>query len=135
MLSFGVLFTGIATLGAFLPVLPTTPFLILAMAAFARSSPALQKKLLDAPIFGAYLRQWNEDRSIPREAKWKAYGLIIVTFGLSIRVIDSDAIRIVLVVVAALLLAFMRSLRATDQRIVEPGDGESGHSPADSEQN
>ncbi len=132
LLVLGVLFTGVAALGAFLPVLPTTPFLILAMGAFARSSPALQRRLLNAPIFGVYLRQWKPDRPIARQAKWKAYGLIVVTMGVSIYWVQSDGLRILLGVVALSLLLFMRSLHTTedlaqaDRQEADPGEESRG---------
>ncbi len=117
LLGIGVLLTGVAALGAILPVLPTTPFLLLAMAAFSRSSPGLRRKLLEAPVFGIYLRQWNHDRSIPRHAKWKAYGLILVTVGLSAYGIPSNWARLVLVVVAAGLVLFLHSLPITEHEV------------------
>ncbi|MGV6872049.1 YbaN family protein [Pseudochelatococcus sp. B33] len=68
-LAAGLLFVALGFVGAFLPVLPTTPFLIVAVACFARSSPRLESWLLDHPRFGPLLRQWRERGAIPRRAK------------------------------------------------------------------
>jgi uncharacterized protein len=68
-LALGCLMVAVGFIGAFLPVLPTTPFLILAAACFARSSPKLERWLLNHPRFGPVLRSWREHGAIPRKAK------------------------------------------------------------------
>lgn len=65
----GVLMLGLGIVGAFLPVMPTTIFLILAAWSFGRSSPRLEAWLLGHPRFGPPLRQWREHGAISRRAK------------------------------------------------------------------
>jgi uncharacterized membrane protein YbaN (DUF454 family) len=107
------LLTALATLGAFLPVLPTTPFLLLAAACFVRTSPALHQRLLENRIFGPYIAQWQHDHTIPRAAKRKAYGLAAMTFTLSILAVDSTRLRILLACIGLALMAFLAWLPTT----------------------
>ena len=73
-LAAGWLFLGLGLLGVVLPVLPTTPFLLLAAACFARSSPRLHGWLLNHRTFGPPIRNWEENGAISRRAKRLAVG-------------------------------------------------------------
>ena len=73
-LAAGFLCVGLGFIGALLPLMPTTIFLILAAGCFARSSPRLEAWLLDHPRFGPSLRMWREQRAIPRAGKIAACG-------------------------------------------------------------
>jgi len=79
--TLGVSFVAIGLVGAVLPVLPTTPFLILAAACFARSSPRLEAWLLHHRRFGPLLRDWRRHQVIPRRAKRLACGGMTVGYG------------------------------------------------------
>lgn len=98
-----------------LPLLPTTPFLLLAGACFIRSSPALHRRMLEDPRIGPYLSQWNRDRSIPRAARRRAFLLVIVSFSVSIIFVDHVGLRLTLGLIGAGLLLFLSRLKAKDE--------------------
>ena len=68
-LVLGLGFTALGVAGAFLPLLPTTVFLILAAACFAKSSPRMEAWILEHKRFGPLVRAWRENGAIPRKAK------------------------------------------------------------------
>ncbi|MFC5357010.1 YbaN family protein [Azospirillum himalayense] len=68
-LALGYAAVGLGIAGTVLPLLPTTPFLLLAAGAFAKSSPALRDRLYRDPRFGPLLRDWQAEGAIPRKAK------------------------------------------------------------------
>ncbi len=67
LLGFG--FTALGVAGAFLPLLPTTVFLILAAACFAKSSPRMEAWILNHKQFGPLVRDWRAHGAIPKRAK------------------------------------------------------------------
>ncbi|HXV29523.1 MAG TPA: DUF454 family protein [Sinorhizobium sp.] len=80
LLGLGWAMVGLGIAGIFLPLLPTTPFLLLAAWLFARSSPRLEQWLFDHPLFGRTLRDWQEDGAISRRAKIGAISLMGLGF-------------------------------------------------------
>jgi len=68
----GLFFTGCAFIGVLLPLIPTTPFLLLAAFCFARSSERFHKWLYEHKVFGPLLTNWNKHGAISRRAKISA---------------------------------------------------------------
>lgn len=69
----GWLMVALGFIGALLPVMPTTIFLMMAVACFARSSPRFEQWLLQHPQFGPPLRQWREEGAISRKGRRMAF--------------------------------------------------------------
>lgn len=81
-LAAGLTFVALGGIGALLPLMPTTIFLILAAGCFARSSPRLETWLMTHPRFGPTLRAWREEGAIGRRAKIMACGGIAFGYAL-----------------------------------------------------
>ena len=75
---------GLGVLGAFLPLLPTTPFLLLAAFAFSRGSDHLHEWLINHDTFGPPIVNWQRHRAISRRAKIYATLSIALIFTLSL---------------------------------------------------
>ncbi|TAN86240.1 MAG: DUF454 domain-containing protein [Gallionella sp.] len=82
--ALGTLFLLLGIIGAFLPVMPTTPFLLLATACYARSSRRFYNWLMNHPAFGPLIVEWRTYRSIPWRVKLIAIAMMALTFGSSI---------------------------------------------------
>ena len=76
---FGLISLGLAILGIFLPVLPTTPLLLLASALFLRSSDRLYNWLMSHPRFGPYITNFLKHKSIPLRIKVIAISTLWLT--------------------------------------------------------
>ncbi|MPM61679.1 Inner membrane protein YbaN [bioreactor metagenome] len=74
--SLGIICVALGFIGAFLPVLPTTPFLLVASFCFIRSSPKLHKFLLTNPILGEYLTNYFENKALPLSSKIKSISVL-----------------------------------------------------------
>jgi uncharacterized membrane protein YbaN (DUF454 family) len=83
-LALGTLFVALGVAGIFLPVLPTTPFLLLAATCYARASTRFYNWLLNNRIFGPTILEWRRYRSIPYRVKWTAMVLMGITLSISI---------------------------------------------------
>ncbi|MBO9576393.1 MAG: YbaN family protein [Sphingobium sp.] len=79
-MALGFACVALGIIGAILPVMPTTIFLILAVGCFARSSPRFEAMLLDHPHFGASLRAWKDKGAVSRKGKIAACAGMAVGF-------------------------------------------------------
>ncbi len=111
-ISLGWFFVLLGIIGVFLPILPTTPFLILALALFARSSPRFHQMLLNNRWVGASLKQWEEKKSVSRQTKRNASILVLISFSLSIAILSGRLkLQILLMGIATVLLFFIWRLK------------------------
>lgn len=88
--ALGTLFVLIGIVGIFLPILPTTPFLLLATACYVRSSRRFYNFLMNHPAFGPLIVEWRTYRSIPWRVKLVAIVMMTVTFSSSILLFVRD---------------------------------------------
>jgi len=104
----------LGAVGIVVPVLPTTPFVLLAAACFARSSRRFHDMLLANRIAGPIIREWVEYRSIPRRVKRWVYLLLALSFGSSILVMPSVGYQVMLAVLGVILTVFVRRIPVRD---------------------
>ena len=84
LIALGTISLGLGILGIFLPLLPTTPLLLLAAALYVRSSPKLYDWLMNHPRLGTYIRNFRENKAIPRRAKIVSVSMVWLTIGFCI---------------------------------------------------
>jgi uncharacterized membrane protein YbaN (DUF454 family) len=107
----GTLCLAIGIVGIFTPILPTTPFLLLAAFCYLRGSARFHRWLMNNRVFGGYIRSYTEGRGIPLKLKLFTIALLWVTIGISIWLVSNmivTAILLVVVVGVSLHIAFIR---------------------------
>ena len=77
----GLLMTALGIIGIFLPLLPTTPFLLVAVWCFSRSSPRLEQWLLTHRTLGPPLTNWRREGAISARTKVVAVSLMVASYG------------------------------------------------------
>ncbi|WP_162842967.1 YbaN family protein [Neisseria animalis] len=77
----GSLALALGIIGIFLPVLPTTPFVLLAAACWAKASPRFHRWLYRHHYFGPMVQNWQRNRAVPRRAKILAVGMMTLSCG------------------------------------------------------
>lgn len=108
----GVLAIGLGTAGIFVPLLPTTPFLLVAAACFMRSSDKLYRWLITHRWFGSYIRNYREHKAITKQSKVVTLVLLWGTIGYTgFAVVSSWVLRIVLLIVVVGVTIHVLSLR------------------------
>lgn len=80
-LAMGFFFLALGAVGAFLPLLPTTPFVLLAAGCFAESSERWHRWLLNSRTFGPLIQRWHEHRCVSTTTKGIAIGSILIFGG------------------------------------------------------
>lgn len=111
LISLGVTATALGVAGIFIPLLPTTPFLLFAAACFLRSSETLYEKLTTHRLLGEYIRNYSEKRAIAFKTKVTAIVLLWLSMGYSvIYIVNVIYIKLILLVIAACVTAHLARL-------------------------
>jgi len=115
-LTLGTLFVALGIAGIFLPVLPTTPFMLLAATCYARASTRFYNWLLNNRMFGPTILEWRRYRSIPYRVKWTAIVLMGVTLSISIvNFVPWPELQVALAIFGLLLGAYLYNIPSRDQ--------------------
>jgi uncharacterized protein len=118
----GTLAVLLGILGIFLPLLPTTPFLLLASWCFARGSERLHRWLLSHRLFGQYLRNFEAGRGIPLAAKIVATALLWSSLLMAMRRFDTPAVPLLLALTGACVSLYLWRFLPTLRTGRRPGD-------------
>jgi uncharacterized membrane protein YbaN (DUF454 family) len=118
-LALGIVCVGLGVLGAFLPVMPTTVFLLIALWAFSKSSSRLEHWLLEHPRWGKRIREWREHRTIPLPVKLTAWSSMAASLTVMF-VIDASPIAITSAAAFMLVGAIYIASRPSHPRASEP---------------
>lgn len=109
----------VGSIGIILPLLPTTPFLLLSLACFIRSSDRLYDFILNNKYLAPYVKDYMNGNGIPKKVKIRAITLIWITIGFStIFIIDKSIIRIVLLSTASIVSLYILTRPRLDENIL-----------------
>lgn len=101
LIATGTFFIGLGIVGIFVPVLPTTPFLLISATLYAKSSKSFYNWLVNNKILGRYIKNYREGKGIPLKLKIITIALLWITIGCSaIFAIDIFWVRVMLVIIA-----------------------------------
>lgn len=128
LVAIGLISVGIGVLGIFVPLLPTTPFLLIGAACFARSSDRLHEWLVNHRWLGGYIRDYRERGAITRRAKVVVLLLLWVSIGYSVVTASPrwwlQVIALLIAVGVTVHVARLRTIERNEE--VEPAAGPEG---------
>lgn len=104
----------LGTIGIFLPLLPTTPFLLLAAFCYLRSSQKLYDKLIDSKRFGSYIKNYMEYRAVNKKAKFSAMSILWISLIISMLLVNNIYIYLVLLAVGIGVSIHVMSLKTME---------------------
>ncbi|HWP30972.1 MAG TPA: YbaN family protein [Fimbriimonadales bacterium] len=107
----GFFFAGLGFVGMFVPLMPTTIFLVLSLFCFGRSSPYWENRLLANPLLGDALKNWQEHKSISRKHKILAIFTLWISLGISMICLSELWLRMLLFVLGMFLTLYLLTLR------------------------
>ncbi len=120
LILFGSICVGLGILGILLPVLPTTPFLLLAAICYSHSSERFYIWLLSNCFFGTYIRDWRENRGISMPVKLWVIFVLAVTMGISVVFfIPILAVKILCIISGIIISAYILSLPTKSNELIE----------------
>ncbi|MDW8797042.1 YbaN family protein [Staphylococcus pseudoxylosus] len=102
LITMGVLFTIIGFVGAVLPLLPTTPFLLVAVICFSKSSERFEKWLVNTKVYITYVESFKNNKGYTLKNKFKLLISVYIVVGFSIFMIDHSLIRLGLVIMVVI---------------------------------
>lgn len=102
---------GLGVAGIFLPLLPTTPFLLAAMFMLARSNPSIARRLENSRLLGGYIKSYTQKKRLDRRSKIKIISLMWLTIMLSLWLIRGNIYLEVMLIVISIAVTIHISRR------------------------
>lgn len=107
----------LGSLGVIIPLLPTTPFLLLSLACFVKSNKKLYLFILNNKYLAPYVADYMSGNGIPKKAKQRAILLIWITIGFSVVfIIKATILRVMLLVIASIVSLYIWTRETPDKR-------------------
>ncbi|HFN8538370.1 TPA: YbaN family protein [Staphylococcus aureus] len=123
LIVIGLIFTALGIAGAALPLLPTTPFLLVAVFCFARSSDRFYNWLINQKIYKEYVENFYLHRGYTLQQKIKILISLYIVIAFSIYMVDVLAVRVGLIIMViiqtAVLFTFVKTLPKSNHKIEE----------------
>ncbi len=114
----GFLFLGLGILGVFLPILPTTPFLLLAASVFMHTNKNIYVWMFNNPWFGKQFKNYVKNKSVSKTVKISSIIILIATMAYSIVfVVENLWIRIIMIIILIAVSAHIFKLKTIDEEI------------------
>lgn len=118
LVASGTFFLVLGIIGIFLPLLPTTPFLLLAAACYARGSKKFYNWLINNKFLGEYIKNYQEGRGIPLTVKIISITFLWITITFSIIIIVSNyLIQIILIIIAISVTLHILTIKTLKKKI------------------
>ncbi len=113
----GLFFVALGGIGVVVPGLPTTVFILMAAACFAKSCPALHSWLLDSRLFGPMIYHWEKNRAIPRRARTLALFMIGTVGVFSVYLIQGFYLKLFVAVMLIIPVVILLRLKTVDEAL------------------
>lgn len=113
---FGILSLLLGLIGIILPILPTTPFLLVASFAFMKSSKKMHHWLTNHHVFGEYITNYTKHKAIKKSDLKKSLFALWLGIGLTIIIHQTTWVRILLFIIAVLVTRYLLSLNLIENK-------------------
>ena len=107
--ALGAVLLALGFVGVFLPVLPTTPFVLAAAFCFA-SNPVMYARIRDSPYFGEYFRAYKEGGTVSRRTRARAIAMVWAVMAVSIVLLEATWLRVLLLTICALVTVHLLTI-------------------------
>src|SRR5690606_27080621 len=118
----GSIFLILGVIGIILPIIPTTPLLLLSSYFYLRSSKKLYNWLLNHKILGKYVYNYVTYKAIPKKAKIAAISLIAITITITVILVDNMVVYIILPIIALIVCIYIFSLKTLENSSGDSSD-------------